>query len=555
MGGGFPYAARVIGENVNRRRDGGRGRRRWLFWLFGALVLVAVAGALITGLPGRLKRAAHAPNQPGQTGPTQPQQGTQPGNAPGPGTGSEGGGPAAPEPPEPPEPPVAGGGEPAVEVPSSHYGTSGGDVRKLANGVRLKTRVELEEGGLASAERLDEESYVAEFLLKVRLPEPSRTLADLEKVNPRLGALLPGLPLMLEQAVVSPHFFTLYKDKTERLKRDATLLNEVLTKHNLYDCETVLNLTHPGGRKVFLMQAEMDVVSDGSDGDRLAKMPDEIVKSANYQPFTSYGWKKVTDTPNPMVAGWEERIKNGTEELNREGTTAERKKWLRERIAFLKRGIEDMKYRSFLIAEYDPFIVIPVNLLNNRDDPFAPKVGDYAVVVHEDKIYPAIVGDGGPTFKVGEASLRLAKEINANATPYKRPVSDLTVTYLVFPGTADSPKSAPDYAAWRSKCAGLIDEIGGLAQGTELHEWKNTLPPPEPPATNPPQNQTQPPANGTVPSPAPAANPGGTPPSSTPANTPAPASGASTGRRPAAASGNGGAASPDAPKGGGAAPR
>ncbi len=383
---------------------------------------------------------------------------------------------------------------PVAEPPSGSMGTSGGDVRALAKGITLKTRVEVEPGGLASAERLDGESYVAEFLLKVRLPEASRTLADLERVNGRLGSLLPGLPLMLDKAVVSPHFNTLYKDKTERIKRDAVQLNELLTKHNMYDCETILNLTHPDGRKVFLLQAEMDVVSDGSDGDRLAVMPEEIVKSANYQPFTSYGWKKTSTVANPMVAGWEERVKNGTEELERAGTTAERKKWLRERIAFLKRGIEDMKYRSFLVAEYDPFIVISVNLLTNRDDPFAPKVGDYAVVIHGDKLYPAIVGDGGPTFKAGEASLRLAKEINASATPYKRPVSDLTVTYLVFPGTAESPKCAPDYAAWRSKCEGLLQEIGGMGEGAVLHEWANLFPPPPAPVVAPVTPAVEPPA-------------------------------------------------------------
>lgn len=391
-----------------------------------------------------------------------------------------------------PEPDVV---VPEPVVPSSSMGTSGGDVRALAKGITLKTRVEVEPGGLASAERIDGQSYVAEFLLRVRLPEPSKTLGELEKVNGGLGALLPGLAPMLDTAVVSPHFNTLYKDKTERLKRDAVQLNELLTKHNMYDCETILNLTHPGGRKVFFLQAEMDVVSDGSDGDRLAVMPEEIVKSANYQPFTSYGWKKTGKVANPMVAGWEERVKAGTEEMQRAGTTAERKKWLKERLAFLKRGIEDMKYRSFLVAEYDPFIVISVNLLTDRSDPFAPKVGDYAVVIHGKKLYPAIVGDGGPTFKAGEASLRLAKEINPSATPYKRPVSDLTVTYLVFPGTAESPKCAPDYAAWRSKCEGLLQEIGGMGEGAVLHEWANLFPPPPAPEVPAGSPEVAPPAS------------------------------------------------------------
>jgi hypothetical protein len=285
----------------------------------------------------------------------------------------------------------------------------------------------------------------------------------------------------MEKPEVSRWFYVLYENKTTRLKRDATRLNELLTKHNFYDCETILHLRHPqSGRKVFLLQAEMDVVSDGSDGDRLPTMPDAIVNSTHYQPFTSYGWPKKTATPNPMIAGFERRIANAGKELADPGTSAERKTWLRERTKMLQSWIADLKARSYLIAEYDPFIVIPVNLLT-ANDPFAPKVGDYAVVVHGDKLYPAIVGDGGPTFKVGEASLRMAKQINPKASPYSRPESDLVVTYLVFPGTRDETKGPPDFAKWRQRCDELLKECGGLAPGVELHAWQNLLPDPAPP--------------------------------------------------------------------------
>ena len=142
----------------------------------------------------------------------------------------------------------------------------------------------------------------------------------------------------------------------------------------------------------------------------------------------------------------------------------------------LEAGIADMKIASFLIADYDPFIVVPINILADRRDPYAPNIGDFAVVVHERTAYPAIVGDAGPSFKVGEASLRMAREINASATPYSRPVSDLTVTYLVFPRSADDPKRAPDYSHWRKRCGELVDKIGGLGEGVELHEWKDLLP-------------------------------------------------------------------------------
>ena len=142
----------------------------------------------------------------------------------------------------------------------------------------------------------------------------------------------------------------------------------------------------------------------------------------------------------------------------------------------LKRGIDDMKAHSFLIAEHDPFIVISVDkIIAARKDADAPGVGDYVAVIHENKIYPAIVGDGGPTFKAGESSLRLAKEINPIATSYHRPVSSLGVTYLVFPGTALKPRRAPDYELWHNECAKLLDEIGGLGEGYTLHRWEDTL--------------------------------------------------------------------------------
>lgn len=375
-----------------------------------------------------------------------------------------------------PKPEIPPAPEPPPQIP---LGTVT-DVRQLRSGIPFKTEVTFEEGKTAVMERVDPESYTASYELKLRLPKAATTLAELEKPNPKLSVILPGLPALLEKAKVSPSYATLYKNKADRVRRDAHSLTELLTKHNIYDCETILHMISGNGRKVFFMQAEMDVVSDGSDGDRLAVMPDSIVNSTHYQPFTSYGWAKKTRTPNPMIAGWEKRIENGTKELNAAGTTAERKAWLRDRIAMLKRGIEDLKARSYLIAEYDPFIVIPVNLLTDRRDPFAPKVGDYAVVVYGEKIYPCIVGDGGPTFKVGEASLRLAKEINERASPYSRPVSDLTVSYVVFPSSREPKNGPPDYEVWRQKCHDLLQEIGGLGDGYQLHQWTDLLPKTEP---------------------------------------------------------------------------
>lgn len=364
--------------------------------------------------------------------------------------------------------------EPALDQNST---TSNGDVRKLRSGIPFQTNVEVVDGTFASNERISEKSYTANYSVKINLPKPAQSLAELKKTTPELDQILPGMPTLLEKSVISPRFKELYDNKVKRLRRNATNLNELLSKHNLYDLETMIHLQSPTSkRRVFLMQAEMDVVSDGSDGDRLPSMPDAIVNSTNYQPFTSYGWKKQSTTPNPMIAGWEKRVTNATVELAAPTTTNERKTWLRERIAYLKRGISDLKARSFLIAEHDPFIVMPIHLLTANDS-YAPKIGDYAVVIHKGKLYPCIVGDGGPTYKVGEASLRLAKELNPQATPYSRPESDLKISYLIFPSSREEQRCAPDYAAWARRCSELLEEIGGIGSAYKLHEWTDTLPP------------------------------------------------------------------------------
>ncbi len=366
--------------------------------------------------------------------------------------------------------------KPPVIPPAEHTASSGANIQNMSKGFQLETKVIVEKGKTASEERVKKDSYSASYELKIHLPEPTQTMEGLQKVNPELQSLLPGLRDMLPNAEVSSFFYQLYENKTNRIKTNLTKLDQLMTRHNFYDCETILNLKHPStGRRVLLVQAEMDVVSDGSDGDRLPTMPDKIVNSSHYQPMTSYGWKKRGTTPNPLIAGWKKRIKNAEAELARSSTTAERRAWLNMRVKKIKREIEDMEARSYLIAEYDPFIVMPINMVLAKDDPYAARVGDYAVVVYQGQIYPCIVGDAGPSFKVGEASLRMAKQLNARASSYSRPVSDLTVTYMVFPRSADK-FGPPNYQQWRERCLNLLTEAGGLGDGATLHTWENTLP-------------------------------------------------------------------------------
>jgi hypothetical protein len=226
----------------------------------------------------------------------------------------------------------------------------------------------------------------------------------------------------------------------------------------------------------------MDVVCDGSDGDRMASLDEYIYMSDYYQPFTSYAWAKRSKTPNPLLSRWEARLKKAQEQYNVKGLPAEKNRELKALIDHLKLEIQDMKTRSSLIAEKDPFIVISLLFRGyTAQNAFTPQIGDYAVVIYGDKIYPAICGDYGPTLKMGEASLFIAKTINPQATPYRRPESDLKVTYLIFPGTAEKPNQPPNLEHWHQRCSAYLGELGGVGSGHALHRWEDPFKPPAPP--------------------------------------------------------------------------
>ena len=350
------------------------------------------------------------------------------------------------------------------------------DTAKLFNGITLRATVETTPGADATTERVQPESYVLDLKLSARVPSPNRTIEELAKINPQLPTLLPGLTSMLSADPVSPLFAQLYDIKVKMLRENLNRLDLLLSRHNFFDCQTILQLQHPEThRKALLLQADMDVDADGSDSDRL---PAGTGAPTNFKPATSYRWEKKTDTPNPYLAATEQRLKRAEDEYALASTAPQRKRDLRNAIAELRAEIGTLKKFSFLIGATDPFIVVPGTFTRGPDP---VKVGDYAVVVFGDAIYPVIVGDVGPNDKVGEASLRIAKEINTLATAYNRPVSDLKVSYIIFPGTAEKPFGPPDLDKIQARCEALVKEIGGAS--VPLHRWENIMPSPTPSPT------------------------------------------------------------------------
>jgi hypothetical protein len=344
----------------------------------------------------------------------------------------------------------------------------------------LGTNWEVVAEGSASSLRLNGASYLNQ--IRIAIPTPTKEVSALTRLNPHLPKLLPDFALLIESAEVSSRYAELYALKLKELKK-----GELLTSHNYFDCETVLRLAHPKtGRKVLLLQADMDVVTDGSDPGRAPLMGDyDAARSSDwFLPETAYSWARSKGEPNPFLDYYPEalvKLQKLRAQLEEEAKADPGVIW-RELILtcddqiyrIKERGLHkstksNLKGRSFLLAERDPFVVLPVPWAN-KSAAWSPKTGDYAAVIYRDRIYPAILGDLGPRHKVGEASLRLARELNPKANGKTRAVGDLTVTYLYFPKTA-SPARAPDLALWHEKVSALLREIGGLGEGVKLHDW------------------------------------------------------------------------------------
>jgi hypothetical protein len=369
--------------------------------------------------------------------------------------------PTPPPEPTPPPPPY---------VPAKRL-----ELGKIFNGIQYRVHFETERGRTATLERNDPASYVAELTLKVKVPKPHRSLEELSKLNKDLGSVLPALPAMLEKATVATAFEDLYRRKCAQIQGSINRLDAVLSRHNFFDCETVLELQHPETkRRAILIQADMDTDMDGSDPDRV---PEIDGSSATFQPMTSYRWAKKSTTINSFIPPLEAKIKAYDAELALAATAAARKVQLKSDRDDARIQIADLKASSFLVARTDPFIVLPTPMVT-KTGPFAPLIGDYCVVIHEGTLYPAIVGDAGPTTKMGEASLRICKEIEPNSSAVQRAENDLKVTYLVFPGTRERPFQAPDLEKWRARCETLLGEFGG--SGGVLFKWADLAKPPAP---------------------------------------------------------------------------
>lgn len=394
--------------------------------------------------------------------------------------------PIEPPPPEPtptvtptpsPTPP------PPTPTPTPFIPRQRLEVSRLFNDIEVQSQVETSPSErTATFERAQPNSYQLDLTLNVRLPIAAQTVDQFVKNDPTIIEALPGLAAQLKNSRVSPAFPRLYEYKVENLRRNLGRLDALLTRHNFFDCDTILELENPTtGAIAVLSLGDMDVNTDGSDGDRNFQIDGS---SQFFQPQTSYRWRRQTDRPNQFLTSMEERLAKFREEYAIVGLPVQRNRELEAGIKHAEATLYELNRFSFLISGNDPYIVMPTFMFRELEGRHAVAVGDYAVVVYDGIIYPAIVGDAGPSFKFGEASVRLCQQINPKSSTFSRPVSSLRVTYIVFPGSADQPFGQPNLDHWHQRCGELLAATG--LSDRPLHRWESLIEPwptPEPSPT------------------------------------------------------------------------
>jgi hypothetical protein len=382
------------------------------------------------------------------------------------------------------------------------------ETAKLFNGIEIHSKVTTVEGAPAVVERKTPEAYTLELDVQVRVPQAAQTLDQLAAADPLIGSVLPGLKDELPTSKVSSFYHGLYQLKVDAVNRTLARLDQIVSRHNFFDCNTILELQDPKtNRKALLIQSDMDVNADGSDADRSS---DVEGSSANFQPFTSYRWPKRTNKASQFIPEREEKLKQLQSEYDVKTTTPDRKKVLKDQLEQIQKEVSDLKKYSFLVAKADPYVVLPGFMFRQTNRPFQPRLGDCVVVIYQGKLYPALLGDVGPSYKIGEASLRICGQLDPRSTVYNRPASDLNITYIVFPGSAAEPPGPPDLQKLHDRCSTLLNEIGGYSG--DLWTWEDILSQRSPsPSPSPSPSVSASPSSSPSPSPSLSASPSPSP--------------------------------------------
>lgn len=349
------------------------------------------------------------------------------------------------------------------------------EVIKMANGAIVTSQVvtHLEETNTDLTTVSIPNAYNLKLTLDVAIPLPATTMKDLCAATPELATALPSLKEMLPIVSQSgekkkyPFYTTLFENKIKTLQHQLAQLGQLPSRESLYDCQTILPLTNNLTKtRALLVQAIMNVNADGSDGDR--NIPLEKL-SSTYQAQTNYRWPKTTSRPNPNIAELREQLTHIKQSLHDEKIRPEEKIKFTQQLTSLQNTLRELERWSFLVGSADPFIVLPKFMLEPHQQ--GASIGDYAVIVYQGTLYPAIVGDIGPASKIGEASLRICRAIDPLSGSTHRPLDTPRVSYFIFLESAEMPFHPPDYIHLSERCHELWKNLGGSDQLT-WHEWE-----------------------------------------------------------------------------------
>ena len=218
----------------------------------------------------------------------------------------------------------------------------------------------------------------------------------------------------------------------------------------------------------------MDVDADGSDADRLPEIDGD---SANFKPFTSYRWKKRTPRPSPFLAPSEEKLARYEAEFAQKGLTMERNRDLRIGIQRVKAEVDSLKRLQLSHRGDRSLHRASRDLRSSKGRRESRGLRDRGV--WQQNCIPRSWATSGQATRWAKRLFGSRKRSIRLATPNNRPVSDLKVTYLIFPGTAETPFQPPDLEKIRARCEKLVQELGA-STSVPLYRWANLIPTPTP---------------------------------------------------------------------------
>ena len=148
---------------------------------------------------------------------------------------------------------------------------------------------------------------------------------------------------------------------------------------------------------------------------------------------------------------------------------------------------DDANPRRYVDSEQVPFIAFPSRLYT-VDEPktdigrlaLGVNLGDYVVVydMKTGRSCGGLFAEVGPAYKLGEASIRVAKELGVNPSPKNGGVdATLRIAYVVFPRSFTKFASAP----WPQKPEQVLERAGqlfgewGEDDGGGIERLKRTL--------------------------------------------------------------------------------